>query len=102
MTGANGGGLRRSNFRNRVWLPAVAVTVGPPCNFHDLRHTHASLLIREGLHPKVIQERMGHASIRTTLDIYGHLFPGLDEAAADALDISARGVGVRLAGYGAG
>jgi integrase len=96
VTGANGGGLRRSNFRKRVWLPAVAATVGPPCAFHDLRHSHAALLIREGLHPKVIQERMGHASIRTTLDTYGHLFPGLDEAAADALDAAACGVGVGL------
>lgn len=93
---ANGGGLCRSNFRKRAWLPAVAARVGSPCDFHDLRHSHAALLIREGLHPKVIQERMGHASIRTTLDTYGHLFPGLDEAAADALDASARGVGVGL------
>ena len=99
ITGSNGGGLRRGNFRKRAWLPAVAATVGPPCDFHDLRHSHAALLIREGLHPKVIQERMGHASIRTTLDTYGHLFPGLDEAAADALDASARGVGVGLGAF---
>jgi integrase len=52
----------------------------------DLRHTHASLLIAQGEHPKVIQERLGHASIKTTLDIYGHLFDGLDEAAADRLE----------------
>lgn len=64
--------------------------------FHDLRHTHAAMLIHEGLHPKVIQERMGHESIRTTLDRYGHLFPGMDEAAADALDAAARGAAVGL------
>ncbi len=52
----------------------------------------ASLLIREGLHARVVSERMGHASIRTTLDTYGHLFQGMDEAAADTLDASARGV----------
>ena len=96
VTGPDGGGLRRGNFRQRIWLPAVGATVGQPCTFHDLRHSHAALLIREGLHPKVIQERMGHSSIRTTLDTYGHLFPGLDEAAADALDSSVRGVGVGL------
>jgi len=96
FTGPNGGGLRRSNFRKRVWIPAVGATVGQPCTFHDLRHTHAAMLIREGQHPKVIQLRMGHASIRTTLDTYGHLFPGLDEAAADALDESFRGVAVGL------
>jgi integrase len=54
--------------------------------FHDLRHTHAALLIAAGEHPKVIQARLGHASIGTTLDTYGHLFEGLDEAAAEKLD----------------
>jgi integrase len=91
ITGPNGGRLRRSNFRKRVWDAAVTASVGKPCTFRDLRHSHAALLIREGMHAKVIQERMGHASIRTTLDTYGHLFPGLDEAAAAALDGSVRG-----------
>ena len=54
--------------------------------FHDLRHTHAALLIASGAHPKVIQVRLGHASIRTTLDLYGHLMPGLDDQAVDALE----------------
>ena len=67
-------------------MPAVRASVGDPCTFHDLRHTHAALLIAQGEHPKVIQERLGHASIKTTLDTYGHLFDGLDEAAADRLD----------------
>ncbi len=52
----------------------------------DLRHTHAALLIAAGEHPKVIESRLGHASISTTLDTYGHLFNGLDEAAADHID----------------
>jgi integrase len=43
-------------------------------------------LIAQGEHPKVIQERLGHASIKTTLDTYGHLFEGLDEAATDRLE----------------
>jgi integrase len=54
--------------------------------FHDLRHSHVALLIAAGEHPKVIAQRVGHASIRTTLDNYGHLFDGLDESAADRLD----------------
>ncbi|MCZ7534303.1 MAG: site-specific integrase [Acidimicrobiia bacterium] len=82
----NGGPIRRSNFRRRIWLPAVEASVGQPCTFHDLRHTHAALLIAQGEHPKVIQERLGHASIKTTLDTYGHLFEGLDEAATDRLE----------------
>ena len=84
----NGGPIRRSNFRRRVWLPAVEASVGQPCTFHDLRHSHAALLIAQGEHPKVIQERLGHASIKTTLDTYGHLFEGLDEAAADRLEVT--------------
>jgi integrase len=60
----------------------------------------ASLLIREGLHAKVVSERMGHASIQTTHDTYGHLFQGMDEAAADTLDASARGVFVGLSPVG--
>jgi integrase len=86
----SGGPIRRTNFRRRIWLPAVRVSVGEPCTFHDLRHTHAALLIAQGEHPKVIQERLGHASIKTTLDTYGHLFDGLDEAAAERLDASWR------------
>ena len=59
---------------------------------HDLRHTHVALLIAAGEDPYVISHRLGHASIRTTPEPYGHLFPGLDEAAADALDASVCGL----------
>ncbi|MEX0863503.1 MAG: tyrosine-type recombinase/integrase [Acidimicrobiia bacterium] len=86
FTAQGGGPIRRTNFRRRIWLPAVAASVGEPCTFHDLRHSHAALLIAQSEHPKVIQARLGHASIKTTLDTYGHLFDGLDEAAADRLD----------------
>lgn len=78
--------IRRTNFRRRVWIPAVVASVGLPLRFHDLRHTHAAMLIAQGEHPKTIQTRLGHASISTTLDIYGHLMEGLDAAAADRLD----------------
>ncbi|MDH3261960.1 MAG: site-specific integrase [Acidimicrobiia bacterium] len=81
-----GGPLHRTTFRERFWLPAVRASVGEPCRFHDLRHTHVALLIGHGEHPKVIQQRLGHASIRTTLDTYGHLFESLDEAVAERLD----------------
>ena len=49
---------------------------------HDLRHSHGSLMLRQGVHPKIVQERLGHATISTTLDIYSHVTPGLQEAAA--------------------
>lgn len=86
FTSTEGTPLRRTNFRRRTWLPAVAATVGQPMRFHDLRHTHAALLIAQGEHPKVIQDRLGHASIRTTLDTYGHLVEGLDRGVADRLE----------------
>ncbi len=86
FTAPEGGPLRRTNFRRRAWLPAVRASVGEPFRFHDLRHTHAAMLIAQGEHPKVIQLRLGHSSIQVTLDTYGHLFEGLDEAAADRLD----------------
>lgn len=86
FTDTEGRPLRRSNFRRRIWTPAVRATVGEPCRFHDLRHTHAAWLIAQGEHPKTIQARLGHASISTTLDRYGHLMAGLDEAAARRLD----------------
>lgn len=49
---------------------------------HDARHTHASLMLKQGIHPKIVQERLGHASIQITLDTYSHVAPGLQEAAA--------------------
>jgi integrase len=45
-----------------------------------------SLLIAQGEHPKVIADRLGHTSVRTVLDVYGHLYEGADEAAAERLD----------------
>ena len=53
---------------------------------HDLRHTAASLMIQAGYPPKMLQEIMGHASITTTLDLYGHLYPGEMDRYADRLD----------------
>jgi integrase len=81
-----GGPIRRTNFTRRDWLLAVRASVGEPCRFHDLRHSHVALLIKAGQHPKVIASRLGHTSVRTVLDVYGHLFEGLDEAAAVALN----------------
>jgi len=54
--------------------------------FHDLRHTHATLMLRQGIHPKIVSERLGHSSIAITLDTYSHILPGLQEAAARKFD----------------
>lgn len=53
--------------------------------FHDLRHTHASLLLLDGINPKIVQERLGHASIEMTLDTYSHLLPDTQDAAVQAI-----------------
>ncbi|REJ29253.1 site-specific integrase [Caldibacillus debilis] len=55
-------------------------------NFHALRHTSATLLINEGVHAKVISERLGHSDIKTTMNVYGHVFKKADELAATKLD----------------
>ncbi len=81
-----GGALLLSQFRKRIWYPAVQASVGEPMRPHDLRHTHVALLIDAGEDPYVISKRLGHASIRTTYDVYGHLFEGRDQEAAEALD----------------
>lgn len=53
---------------------------------HDARHTHASIMLKQGVHPKIVQERLGHASVGITLDTYSHVVPGLQEAAARRFD----------------
>ncbi len=58
----------------------------PHIRFHDLRHTHASLMLKQGISPKVIQERLGHATISTTLDIYSHVTPGMQRQAVESFD----------------
>jgi len=62
----------------------------PRVRFHDLRHSHATQLLLAGIHPKVAQERLGHASITTTLDLYSHVTESLQEDAAAKLDAAFR------------
>jgi integrase len=59
-------------------------------SFHSLRHTHATNLLREGVHPKFASERLGHASIAITMDTYSHAIPGLQEDAAQRIDAALR------------
>ncbi|MDW7671855.1 MAG: tyrosine-type recombinase/integrase [Bacillota bacterium] len=58
----------------------------PPIRFHDLRHTHATLLLQAGVHPKVVQERLGHSKISITLDTYSHVLPSMQKEAAQLLN----------------
>jgi integrase len=58
----------------------------PPMPLHGLRHSHATLLLQAGTHPRVVMERLGHSSIRVTLDTYSHVVGGLQESAAQKFD----------------
>jgi integrase len=58
----------------------------PHVRLHDLRHTHATLMLKAGVHPKIVSERLGHSNIGITLDTYSHVLPGLQEAAAKRFD----------------
>lgn len=84
FTSPKGRALRYSNFRNRIWIPATKAAGLANLDIHELRHTAASLMIRAGADPKLIQTQLGHASIAITFDVYGHLFPDrLDELGRD-------------------
>ena len=69
-----------------AWIKLVRRAGLKSIRLHDARHTHASLMLKQGIHPKVVQERLGHATISTTLDLYSHIAPGLQEAAAIHFD----------------
>jgi integrase len=58
--------------------------------FHDLRHTHATQLLRQGVHPKIVSERLGHSTVGITLDVYSHVLPGMQEEAASRTDAALR------------
>ncbi len=54
--------------------------------FHGLRHTTATLLLGKGVHPKIVQELLGHANVSITLDTYSHVLPGMGDAAVGAME----------------
>lgn len=70
----------------RWWSRFLERTEFKKIRFHDLRHTAATLLINQGLHAKIISERLGHADISTTMNVYGHYLEEADQKAADILD----------------
>jgi integrase len=68
------------------WSRVIRQRKLPKLRFHDLRHSHATLMLVQGVHPKIVSERLGHASIGITLDTYTHVLPSLQQQAADAFD----------------
>jgi integrase len=78
--------IRRSNLHRRSYKPLLERAKLPRVSFHALRHTHATLALEAGVHPRIVQERLGHASIELTLGTYSHAVPRLDRDAAERLD----------------
>ena len=70
---------------DRSWYGLLKQCDVPKIRFHDLRHTHATLLLKQGVHPKIVSERLGHANIGITLDTYSHVLPNLQQSAIDQL-----------------
>lgn len=87
FTAPRGGPLLHRTFWSRVWLPAVEHLTPRP-RIHDLRHSHASILLAAGVPIHVVQARLGHEKIATTVDTYSHLMPDAQVAAAAAADLA--------------
>ena len=85
FSGPSGKPLRPDTITH-AWVKLVRRIGLEGIRLHDARHTHASLMLKQGVHPKIVQERLGHASIQMTLDTYSHVAPGLQEAAAAGFD----------------
>jgi integrase len=79
--------LRRDYYNRQIWKPAIAVAgLAEDTTFHDLRHTFASTALAEGVPISEVSRWLGHKSITTTVDLYGHLVPEASGRARDALD----------------
>jgi integrase len=78
--------INPSNLRQRSLAPLLKKAGLPHIRFHDLRHTCATLLLLKGVHPKFVQELLGHATIAITLDTYSHVLPGMGYQTATAME----------------
>jgi integrase len=78
--------LSRHNLGSRSFKPLLRRANLPNIRFHELRHTCATLLLSKNVHPKLVQELLGHASISTTLDTYSHVLCGMSRVVAVTMD----------------
>ena len=77
--------LGLNNIGQREFARLIKAADVRTIKFHGMRHTNATLMLQEGTNPKVVQQRLGHKKITTTLDIYAHVLPAMDQEAADTL-----------------
>jgi len=88
MASLTGKSVDTSNFTTRYFKKMlVQAGLDRGFKFHDLRHTHATLLLQQGVNIKVISERLGHSTVNMTLDTYSHLMPDMQETAVKAMEI---------------
>jgi integrase len=78
--------LTRHNLNSRSFKPLLERAGLPEIRSHDLRHTCATLLLSRDVHPKFVQELLGHATIAITLDTYSHVLPGMGDHASRAME----------------
>jgi integrase len=77
--------LKPGNLRQRSFFPLLARAGLPRIRFHDLRHSCATLLLSEGIHPKIVSDLLGHSQIAITLDLYSHVTATMQAVAAEAM-----------------
>lgn len=87
FTVGHGGPIRGNHVSFRFRQLAKSADL-PVIRFHDLRHSHATMLLRDGVPVKVVSERLGHESITVTLDVYSHVLPDMQQMADDAIALS--------------
>ena len=78
--------VHKSNLLSRSFYPLLEKAGLPRVRFHDLRHTCATVLLAHGVHPKLVQEQLGHSQISLTLDTYSHVLPALQRECAATMD----------------
>jgi integrase len=86
FTSRDGKPIYATNVVNRSFPKVLAAAGLPQIRFHDLRHTAATLLLGQGVHPKIVSEMLGHTSIGITLDLYSHATPTIQREATAAFD----------------
>jgi integrase len=86
FTNGLGRPLEATNLRRRSFAPLLVRSGVPKIRFHDLRHTAATLLLQQDVHPKIVSEMLGHSQIAITLNLYSHVTPTMQRQAAETMD----------------